>query len=117
MHTHPVLRLSQRQLEQLSAYCGVYRAYLWQAMPSTPARNQAVRGIQALQARVVNANTPGLATVDLVLTCEEQTMVRQLFQGATHFYAATPPSEQRIQQLAALTTFRFLIERTLRHVS
>lgn len=117
MNIRPVLRLSQCQLEQLLAYCGVYRSYLWQHVTPTPARNQAVRGLQALQGRLEKVHQQGQAEIILTMTCEEHGTVKQLFKGVTQLYAAAPAGEQRIRQLAELTTFRLLVERMLSQAS
>jgi hypothetical protein len=114
METRPALRLTQQHLAQLTAYCAVYRSYLWQSLMPTPERNQAVREVQALQARIEKANETGLAEVELSLTEGERNTIKQIFTGATQFYGAMPASEQRIQQLAEVTTFRVLVERMLR---
>ncbi len=117
MGTRPVLRVTHQHLAQLLAYCAVYRSYLWQYVAPSPERNQTMRGIQALQGRFAHAYEQGQADIDLFFTGEEQGTIKQLFTGVTHFYGAAPSSEQRIQQLAALTTLRFLVERTFRQVS
>jgi hypothetical protein len=118
MNIRPVLRLSQRQLEQLISYCAEYRAYLWQQMTPTPLRNQLVRQTQALQGRLEKAHEQRQAeVVVLAITGVEQGLVTQLFSGVMQCYAAAPSCEQRIRQLAELTTFRALVERTLRQAS
>lgn len=114
MEMRPVLRLNQQHFAQLMMYCTVYRSYLWQYVMPTPERNQALRDVQALQGRLERASEQGQPEITLPLTDAEKGTLKQLFNGVTQFYGATPPSEQRIQQLAELTAFRVLIERMLR---
>lgn len=116
MEMRPALRLTQQHLAQLIVYCGVYRSYLWQHVMPSPERNQAVREIQTLQARLEKVSESGQTEIELPLTEGEKATIKQVFTGATQFYGALPASEQRIQQLAELTTFRVLLERMLRQV-
>lgn len=116
MEMRPVLRLTHQHLAQLIAYCVVYRSYLWQYVMPTPERNQAMRGIQALQGRLEKACEQGQAEIALSVTKEEKCTIKQLFTGVTQFYGAAPSSEPRTRQLAELTTLRVLVECTLRQV-
>jgi hypothetical protein len=114
MGTVPVLRLNWYQRAQLTAHCTTYRAYLWQQVLPSPERNQTLRVIQSLQGRLEKAQEQGQADINLSLTAEERSVVKQLLSGLTQFYGAAPPSEQRTQTLGELATFRLLVERTFR---
>lgn len=113
MGLRPVLRLGSHHLAQLSATCTVYRSYVWQHVMPSPERNQVVRHVQALQGRLKKALTQEPAETALSLTEEEVCTLKHLFFGVTQYYAATPASERRIQQLAEVTALRVLVERML----
>jgi hypothetical protein len=114
MGTVPVLRLQWYQRAQLTAHCTTYRAYLWQQVLPSPERNQRLRVIQSLQGRLEKAQEQGLVDIDLCLTAEERSAVKQLLSELTQFYGAAPPSEQRTQKLGELAGLRLQIERTFR---
>jgi hypothetical protein len=107
----PVLRLTQRQLTQLLAHCTTYRSYLWQYLLPSPERNQTLRVIQSLQGRLEKAQEQGREGVDLSLTAEERSTIKQFLSGITQLYGAAPPSEQRTQKLGEITGLRLLVER------
>lgn len=112
MGTVPVLRLSRDQFAQLTAHLSAYRSYLWQSIMPTPERNQTIRSIQAMQGRLEQEQ--GKADIALCLTAEEASALKQLFSGLIQLYGTAPPSEQRMQTLAELTSLRLLVERTFR---
>jgi hypothetical protein len=114
MGTVPVLRLTQHQMAQLLAYCTTYRSYLWQYLLPSPERNLTLRGVQSLQGRLEKAQEQGREGINLSLSAEERSAVKQLLSGLTQFYGAAPPSEQRTRMLGELTVLRLLVERTFR---
>lgn len=117
MEKHQVLHLSQQQLTQLTTYCSVYRSYLWQQILPTAERNQLIRDIQLFQARIEKASEQGETDVDFPFSEDEKNTLKQIFTGVTQVYGTAPASEQRIQQLSELTTFRLLVERMFRQNS
>lgn len=110
MQARLVLRLAQQQLECVLGWCALYRSSLWQNVPPTLARNQAVREIQVLQGRLTKVKEQGQPEIILVLTEEELSTLQQLCCRMTHWYAEAPISEQRTRYLSVLTVLRVLIE-------
>lgn len=110
MQDRPVLRLARQQLECMLNWCALYRSSLWQSVPPTLARNQAVREIQVLQGRLTKAKEQGQAEIVLELTSEEFATLNQLCCRMMQRYTVAPASEQRTRHLSVLTLLRFLIE-------
>lgn len=108
------LRVSHTQLTQLLAFCASYRASLWQVVPPSPERNQALRVIQVLLGRLEKTREQGLAEVDLCLNAEESRMLRQLLWAQMQQCRTEAPGELRNQRLGALVMLRLLVERALR---
>src|SRR5579884_3604980 len=91
MYTAPVLRLNACQVAQLIGYCTGYRSYLWQSVMPTPERNQIIRSIQALQARLEKAQEQGQAEIALFLTEEEKNTLKHLLNEVIRLYGSAPP--------------------------
>lgn len=114
MQTHPVLRLKRQQFTQLATYCTAYRAYLWRCLLPSPQRNQALRSIQRLQARLDQMREQEQAEFVCFLNAEEGTTLKQLCLVLMQQYGGASPSDQRNQALGELASLRVLIERTVR---
>ena len=114
MHTVPVLRLNACQVAQLIGYCTGYRSYLWQSVMPTPERNQTIRSIQALQAKLEKAQEQGQAEMSLCLTEEEKNTLKLLLNEVIRLYGNAPPSAQRMQQLTEVAGLRIQLERAFR---
>lgn len=115
MDATPVLRTTPEQMARLIAACTRYRAYLWHtALPSSE-RNQLIRSVLALQARVRREwEQQRGEEVRLLLNAGEQQTVRQMLSGLLQMVAAGPVSEERTRQLSELAGLRLLIERSVR---
>lgn len=114
MHTAPGLRVTAAQIEQLSGYCAQYRSYLWLSAPPTPERNQVIRCLQALQARLEQAREQEQREHVLVLSEEEQRILKHLLTEMLRRAARALASPQRMQQVAQITELLLLVERTFR---
>ncbi len=114
MATVPVLRLHASQIEQLIGYCATCRSYLWQHTLPTPERNQTIRRIQMLQARLEKAQEQMQEEYTLVLADEEKQTLKHLLNEMLRLTASISSSEQRMQQIAEVAGLRVLVEQTFR---
>jgi hypothetical protein len=117
MKAGPVLCLSRQQAQQLATHCRAYRAYrayLWQCLPPSSERNQALRGIQALQGQLEQFREQTQPNLTLFLSEEGKSTLRQLFFILMKHYGTEQPSAQRNQMLGELASLRLLVERTCR---
>jgi hypothetical protein len=114
MYTAPDLRVTAAQIEQLSRYCAQYRSDLWLSAPPTPERNQVIRCLQALQARLEQAREQEQREHVLVLSEEEQHTLKHLLTEMLRRATLAPASPQRTQQMAQITELLLLVGRTFR---
>jgi hypothetical protein len=114
MATTPILRLHLSQVGQLIDYCATYRSYLWQHTLPTLERNQTIRRMQMLQARLEKAQEQAQAEYALLLTEEEKQALKHLLNEMLRLVSSAPLSEQRTQQVAEVAGLRVLVERTFR---
>lgn len=115
MATVPVLHLNTSQIGQLIGYCAAYRSYLWQNTLPTLERNQTIRRIQMLQARLEKAQEPMQEEYTLLLADEEKQTLKHLLNEMLRLVSSSLSSEQRAQQIAEVAGLRVLVERTSRH--
>lgn len=114
MKTFPLLCLSCQQQELLLVHLAAYPSCLWQTVLPSPERNQIIRRLQDLYARLEHTRESARAEVVLSLTCEEIGLAGQLCVWATQRYGAAPSSAQRNQALGELAALRALVERISR---
>ncbi len=116
METAPVLRLNAQQAEQLVRQCAAYRKYAFQCLPPSPERNQTMRGIQAVEGRLLSPQGQAHMETVLVVSREEGGALRQMISIMMQAYSVAQPSEVRTQALGELAVLRVLIERALRTI-
>lgn len=115
MDTLLILRLQPSQVSTLLASCAAYRGMLWQTVLPSPARNQDIRVIQGVQARLehmrVQANGGAL---NLPLSTEEGKHLQQLLLALIHQTNSEPDWEQRARKREDLAGLLLLVERARR---
>lgn len=105
MSTAPPFLLTREQAVRLQGYIQTYRQYaLTRLLPSTE-RNVLLRGLQALQGKLIEALDQPISPLQLVLSRDDVGVLKALVNGLLTLYGGQPDSADRtatINDLAAL---------------
>jgi hypothetical protein len=105
MSTAPPFILTREQAVRLQEYIQTYRQYAFaKLMPSTE-RNVLLRGLQALQGKLIEAMDQPTTTLQIVLTRDEVVVLKTTVNGLLALYGGQLDSAERtatINDLAAL---------------
>lgn len=109
MQSAPFLRSNQSQITQLVAFCEAYRAHLWQHVPPSPERNQALRFIQALEGKLAKVQDQGANCLYFPFSQEEKNVIQQQLTSLLNAYGGEPQTETRNQKLEEMVNLRFTL--------
>jgi hypothetical protein len=105
MSTAPPFILTREQAMRLQSYIQTSRQYaLTSLLPSTE-RNTLLRGLQALQGKLIEALDQPISPLQLVLSRDEVVVLNAMVNGLLTLYGGQPESANRtatINDLAAL---------------
>ena len=105
MSAAPPFLLTREQATRLHDYIQTYRQYaLTRLLPSTE-RNVLLRGLQALQGKLIEALDQPISPLRLVLSRDEVGVLNTMVNGLLTLYGGQPESANRtatINDLAAL---------------
>jgi hypothetical protein len=105
MSTAPPFILTREQAVRLQSYIQTYRQYaLARLMPSTE-RNILLRGLQALQGKLIEALDQPISPLQLVLSRDDVVVLKAMVNGLLTLYGGQLESADRtatINDLAAL---------------
>lgn len=105
MSTAPPFILTREQAVRLQGYVQTYRQYaLTRLIPSTE-RNVLLRGLQALQGKLIEALDQQITPLQLVLNRDDIVVLKTMVNGMLGLYGGQPESAERtatINDLAAL---------------
>src|SRR5579885_2567117 len=105
MSTSPPFILTREQAIRLQSYIQTSRQYaLTSLLPSTE-RNTLLRGLQALQGKLIEALDQPISPLQLVLSRDEVVVLNAMVNGLLTLYGGQPESANRtatINDLAAL---------------
>lgn len=105
------LHLNASQAAQLAGTCAAYRAFAWQHLPPSPARNQLLKAAQAVQGRISALPARQSDALQLTISEEERQALRQIIRALMYLQGAAVPCEERVHTLGNLASLRRLIER------
>jgi hypothetical protein len=113
MQTASLLRLNPSQVTQLIAFCEAYRSHLWRHLPPTPERNQAIRSMQALEAKLEQAQDKGTGDICLPFSQREKNTMQQQLFSLLQAYGSEPETEARNQKLEEIVNLRLTLNHLL----
>lgn len=102
MSTAPPLPLTYEQASRLQLHLQTYRRVIFASLLPSVERNQMLRTLQGVQGKLIQMMDQKMASLQLVLTTEEMTILKTIIRELLAWYATQPIGPERNMALADL---------------
>lgn len=106
MSTAPPFALSREQATRLQAYIQFYRQYAFSSLLPSVERNNTLRLLQLVQGKIIQILDQGPGRLQLILSCEERTMLKAVATDLLLLWSRQPESPERLTTLGDLAALK-----------
>lgn len=110
MSTAPPFILTREQAVRLQGYIQTYRHYALSLLLPSTERNVMLRGLQALQGKLIEALDQKAEPLRLILSGEEMMVLKTTVNGLLTLYGGQPESAERTATLGDLASLKISLK-------